>query len=145
MSRIYLLLNRKEMSSEQKSIEEYESVLWWIYPLENEAYRMLPDILKNRYGIELKDKLIRTDVEGKEIDILGSANKDGKEVILVGKVKVRLEDKEAFEELEDKVNAVKKAYKNNDIVRVIVTHYAEKKFIKYAKRKGIIVVQSFEW
>ena len=32
-----------------------------------------------------------------------------------------------------------------EIVRLLITHYATKGFLKKAEEKGIIVVQSFEW
>lgn len=40
------------------------------YGFENEAYKMLPKLLKTRYNIELKDRLIRAEVGSKEINII---------------------------------------------------------------------------
>ena len=48
------------------------------YAFENEAYRMLPMALKEKYGIEIKEKIIRADIGGKEINIFGHAEKEGK-------------------------------------------------------------------
>ena len=45
----------------------------------------------------------------------------------------------------EKVKAVKKEYKKEEITRILITHYATKGFLKKAKEKGVIVVQSFEW
>jgi len=123
------------------------------YAFENEAYRMLPSVLKERYGIEIKEKLIRAEIGGKEINILGKARRDGKEILIVGEAKLRLElaDEQKrrkkidiFEELEKKVNAVKRHYKE-EILKILITHYATKRFIKKAKEQEIIVIQSFEW
>ena len=36
-------------------------------------------------------------------------------------------------------------YGKIEIVRLLITHYATKGFLKKAEEKGIIVVQSFEW
>ncbi|MBU1487010.1 hypothetical protein KKH56_03025 [bacterium] len=117
------------------------------YALENEVYRMLPTLLKNNYDIELKEKLIRTEIDGKEINILGRAKRNGKDVLVVGEVKIRLDDrrkKDIFNELEEKVQAVKVKYKEEPI-RMLITHYATKGFMNKAKDEGVIVIQSFEW
>lgn len=50
-----------------------------------------------------------------------------------------------FEELDGKVKAVLDEFGERKIIRVLVTHYATKGFLKRAKEKGVIVVQSFEW
>ncbi|MDI6792792.1 MAG: hypothetical protein QME81_08010, partial [bacterium] len=118
------------------------------YAFENEVYRMLPPVLRDTYGIELKEKLIRTEIGGKEINILGKAKKDGKDILIIGEAKLRLDERRkkpnVFEELEEKVLAVKGEYKE-EVVRILITHYATKGFMKGATDKGIIVVQSFEW
>jgi two-component sensor histidine kinase len=121
------------------------------YAFENEAFRKLPDFLKEKFGIEIKEKLIREDIGGKEINIFGIARRNGAEVYVVGESKLRLDErkdkrvKEVFEELENKVKAVKAEYGDKDIVKILITHYATKGFLNRAKEKGIIVIQSFEW
>jgi chromosome segregation ATPase len=54
------------------------------YAFENEAYRHLPEILKSQHGIEIKEKIIRTRIGGREIDLLGHALREGREVLVVG-------------------------------------------------------------
>jgi hypothetical protein len=119
------------------------------YAFENEAYRLLPEVLKRKYGIEIKGKIIRTDIGGKEINILGRAEREGREVWVVGEAKLRLDERREkrnlFDELEDKVQAVISEYGQIEVVRVLVTHYAKKGLLDLADAKGIIVVQSFEW
>lgn len=120
------------------------------YSLENEAYRMLPGFLKQNYGIEMTEKMIRKEIGGKEIDIFGKARKNGRNILIVGETKLRLEKKrdtkeDVFEELEEKILAIRKRYKEGEIVRLLVTHYATPKFIVEARERGIIVIQSFEW
>jgi len=120
------------------------------YAFENEAFRMLPDILKRKYNIEITEKLIREEVREKEINIFGKAIKNGREVFVVGESKLRLDERrekaeDVFEELEEKVKAVKAEYGDIEMVRVLITHYATKGFLKRAEEKGVIVVQSFEW
>ena len=118
------------------------------YALENEAYRKLPDFLK-RFGIEVMERLIRTEIGGKEINFFGKAKKDGKTVFIVGEAKIRLDDtkrrRDVFKEIEEKIAAVKKEYGDEEIVPLLVTHFATKSMLKKAKEKGILVVQSFEW
>jgi predicted transcriptional regulator len=122
------------------------------YALENETYRMLPKILQERYGIEMIERLIRREVGGKEVNIVGRAMRDGQAVVVVGEVKVRLDErrrrrksKDVFGELEEKVEVVKKEYPKEEIVRVLVTHYATTGVLQKAKERKIIVIQSFEW
>jgi len=115
------------------------------YAFENEAYRMLPGALKEKYGIEITERLIRAEIGDTEINILGLGRRNGSEVVVVGEAKTRLERMEVFDEIEDKVKAVKAEYGDKEIVKVLVTHFATKRIQKVAKDNGIIVVQSFEW
>jgi len=123
------------------------------YAFENEVYRMLPDLLKKKYPITMHEKIIRTEIGNKEVNIFGKADQNGKEVFVVGEAKLRLDERrvkkreepDVFEELEDKVKAVIEEYGDVEIVRVLISHYATKGFLEQAKKKGIIVIQSFEW
>ncbi|ODS34303.1 MAG: hypothetical protein SCARUB_00562 [Candidatus Scalindua rubra] len=129
------------------------------YGFENEAYRMLPNVLKKNYGIELREKLIRKEIGGEEINIFGKAKKDGRDVLIVGEVKLRLDDRrmkrkegDIFKRLDEKVTTVMEEYKGKmeeykgkEVVRVLITHFATRGFMKKAKESGVIVVQSFEW
>jgi hypothetical protein len=119
------------------------------YAFENEAYRMLPVVLKEKYAIKVRDKVIRADIGGKEINFFAHAERDGSEIYIVGEAKTRLDDtkkrEDVFNELEEKVEAVKEEYGEVEIVRLLVTHFATKGFLKKAKEKGIIVIQSFQW
>jgi hypothetical protein len=95
------------------------------YALENEAYRMLPQVLK-KYGLELEDKLIRKEIAGEEINFFATAKRNGKIVYIVGETKLRLDDTkkrdDVFKQLEKKISAVKKVYGDIEIVPLIVTH-----------------------
>ena len=118
------------------------------YALENEAYRMLPQVLK-KYGLELEDKLIRKEIAGEEINFFATAKRNGKTVYIVGETKLRLDDTkkrdDVFKHLEKKISALKKVYGDVQIVPLIVTHFAKESMLKKAKERGIIVVQSYEW
>ncbi len=119
------------------------------YAFENEAYRMLHKILKERYAIEVKDKVIRAEVGGKEINFFGKAEKEGREIYIVGEAKVRLDDAkkrgDIFKGIEEKVRVVKEEYGDVEVASLLVTHFATKGFLTKAEERGIMVVQSFEW
>jgi len=118
------------------------------YAFENEAYRHLPAVLKEKYGYTIKERIVRAEIGGKEINFFARAMKDGKEVFIVGESKIRLEStwrKDVFSELEDKVNAVKAEFGDVEVVRLLVTHFAKKDFLDEAEKMGVIVVQSYEW
>ncbi len=141
-------LTRRELGGLSRSIS---------YAFENEAYRMLPKVLKEKFGIEVVERFVRKEIGGKEVNVFGKGKKNGKDVIIVGEVKMRLEEKgideekrkewvkEVFDELEDKVRAVEEEFKGVEIVKIFVTHFAADEFMKNAMEKGVIVVQSFEW
>ncbi|MCX7678281.1 MAG: hypothetical protein N2316_03590 [Spirochaetes bacterium] len=119
------------------------------YAFENEAYRHLPKVLYEKYGYNVTTKVVRAEIGGKEINFFGSALKNGVEVYIVGESKMRLDDSiwraGIFEELEEKVNAVKKEYGNINILKLLVAHFATNSFIEEARKRDIIVIQSFEW
>ncbi len=114
------------------------------YALENEAYRALPGILKEKYDISMIDKMIRTEIEGEEINIFGRGRKNGKDVLIVGEAETRLTSVKKFKQLENKIKAVRKKYEE-EIVGLMITHFAKELILKKAEEKGIIVIQSFEW
>jgi DNA repair exonuclease SbcCD ATPase subunit len=127
------------------------------YAFENEAFRMLPGVLKEKYGIEVTEKFIRKEVRGKEINVFGRGRMNGKDVLIIGEAKIRLEEKgmdreekekwieKTFDELEDKVRAVQEENRGIEIVRILITHFATSTFLEEARKRGVIVIQSFEW
>ena len=123
------------------------------YALENEAYRNLPAVLRQKYGIEMTEKMVRTTIDDEEINILGRGRQDGRDVLVVGETKLRLDERrrkkrgrrEIFEQLEGEVKAAAAAYPGVDIIPLLVTHFARPGALQDAEDQGIIVVQSFEW
>jgi len=93
--------------------------------------------------------MVRADIGGKEINFFGKAEKEGREIYIVGEAKTRLDDikkrGDIFKEIEEKIKAVKEEYGDVEVVSLLVTHFATKGFLKKAEGKGIIVVQSYEW
>ena len=114
------------------------------YSLENEAFRQLPQYLKDNYGIELKDRMIRLDLEGEEINIFARGTKNGRDVLIVGEAELRLSSVGKLRQLERKVSAACKQI-TGECIPLIVTHFARQPVLDKAKEKGIIIVQSFEW
>jgi len=119
------------------------------YAFENEAYRNLPNVLKSKYNIEVKDRIVRADIGGKEINFFAKAQKDGREIYIIGEAKIRLDKtlkrSDVLKELEEKIKAVKKEYGDVEVLKLLVTHFATKSFLKTAQSEGIIVIQSYEW
>ncbi|WP_169238425.1 hypothetical protein [Candidatus Roseilinea sp. NK_OTU-006] len=119
------------------------------YALENEAYRMLPAFLADKYGLSVSERLIRTEIGGEEINLFGRAKRDGQEVLIVGEAKLQLanpqREEEALAQLADKVAVVRKAMPKMEVVPLLITHYARPAFLARAKAQGIIVAQSYEW
>ena len=118
------------------------------YALENEAYRMLPPFLAERHGIQVTQRFVRTYIGDEEINLFGRGRRDGKEVLIVGEVKVRLEEgrrEDALEQLEEKARVVQEAYPGEELVLLLVTHHAHPGILQKAQARGILVVQSFEW
>jgi hypothetical protein len=114
------------------------------YSLENEAYRQLPGYLKERYGIEITEKMIRLELEGEEINIFAHGKKNTKDVLVVGEAELRLSSVGKLKQLEKKVSLVKKRYPG-ECIPLIITHFVRSPVLERAKEMGIIVVQSFEW
>ena len=121
------------------------------YGFENEVYRMLPGLLQTQYGIEMTERMVRAEIGGKEVNLFGRGRHNGKNVVIVGEVKLRLDErrekgkKTAFDELEEKVQAVQTEERDREIVRLLITHYATKGFLRKAKERKVIVVESFAW
>lgn len=121
------------------------------YGFENEAYRMAPNVLSEKFGINLKKKLIRAEIGGREVNLLGRGTRNGQEVLVVGEVKLRLDIRpsmkgmEVFEELNEKAEAVQREYGDMETVKVLVTHFATNAFLRKAEELGVIVIQSYDW
>jgi DNA-binding Xre family transcriptional regulator len=114
------------------------------YALENEAYRNLPRFLKERHGLEIEERMIRTEMQGEEINLFGKARKDGREVILLGESMLRLDDVSKLRSVKRKLKLIQDCYAK-EVVPIVVTHFAKEKILRRAQEAGFIVVQSFEW
>ncbi|MGQ9532843.1 MAG: hypothetical protein ACUVTQ_08590 [Desulfotomaculales bacterium] len=115
------------------------------YALKNETYRHLPAYLEG-LGVRVTEKFVRTEIEGEEINVFARGRKNGREAVIVGKAELRFSSPaKKLKQLERKVAAVRKKFPTEEIVCVLVTHYATPEAVAKAKEKGVIVVQSFQW
>jgi len=114
------------------------------YALENEAYRRLPPFLKERHGIDILDRMIRAEIRGEEMNLFARARKDGQEIVLLGEAVLRLDDLSKLRKVKKKVKLASEEF-DQEIVPIIVTHFARKKVFEKAREAGFLVVQSFEW
>jgi len=119
------------------------------YTLENEAYKALPALLKKDHKVIVKGKLKRqyvTDSKGNylEINIYGSASKNGKTLTIVGESKSQLSQKAIDEFLRKKINRLKDVHKN--IFPILVTHMISDPDVgEYANDKGIALYYSYDF
>ena len=112
------------------------------YYLENRAIRRLPEVLRKRFGIEVIEPLQRGYVKvGKtyvELNIYGRVRKEGKEYLLVGEAKNRL-NKRA---ITDFVRKCEKLGGNQ--IRVLVAHLLPPQLEALLEQEGIVFVNSYE-
>jgi len=119
------------------------------YMLENEAYKALPKVLKEIYGIEVTEKFLRRSIKSLGINKEGELNifsrglYKGKEITIIGEARSQLgrDDIDDIIELSDKLKDIHKGEK----FLIAVTHYARDSVIKYGKKSGVEIIQSFEW
>ncbi|MBU0566987.1 hypothetical protein KJ693_05970 [bacterium] len=121
------------------------------FMLENEVYRILPKIFEDRYGIEVRERFLRRSIRSFGVEEEGEVNifsrgvrKDkGTEVVIIGESRSRL-GKDDIDDLLDTAAKLKGIDKGGRFL-LAVTHYAREPVIEYAKKKGVEVIQSFEW
>lgn len=154
---------QKEMKESQKEIKTLAQAMNYTrrdlggitstlgFMLENEAYRVLPNILKSRYGIVVKEKFLRRSIRSLGITSEGEINifsrgvyeDKGTEVVIIGEAKSQL-GKDDIDDFLDLVEKLKKFGKGERFL-LLVTHYARETVVEYAKEKEVEVIQSFEW
>jgi len=123
------------------------------YSLENEAYRQLPAYLEAEHGILLQERMVRTEIGGEEINLFALGQRQGMPIVLVGETKLQLDKRrggreaavQVLEQLERKVEAVRRVYPEREVVRLLVAHYVRPVVREEVEKHGVIIVQSFEW
>ncbi|WP_051276117.1 hypothetical protein [Desulfovirgula thermocuniculi] len=119
------------------------------YTLENEAYKALPALLQQDYGLVVEGRLKRAHVplgngDYLEVNILGDGTLGGRKVKIVGESKAQLSKNDVDRFLKRKLGKLKGAFP--EVFPVLVTHMTTSPEVEeYAKEKGIAVYYSYEF
>lgn len=141
----------KTLTEELKDVKEQVGGLSHTvgYTLENEAYKVLPALLKRDYQLEVIGRLKRsylTDNKGQaiEVNIIGEARRKGKKIFIVGESKVKLSKNDVKRFIERRVNRLKPEL--GEIFPVIITHMISEPHVEdYAKEKGVVIYYSYDF
>jgi hypothetical protein len=119
------------------------------YCVLNQAYKALPLLLENDYGIKVKTPLNRKyvrDTEGNllEVNIFGTGEKEGQEIIIIGECKAQLSKNDVDTFLKKKVKRLEGVYPNNFLI--LVTHMTSGPDVEeYLKYSGIALYHSYRF
>jgi hypothetical protein len=119
------------------------------YVLENEAMKALPELLLRDHGLQVVGRLKRQYVQDSagryiEVNIFGTATRDGEQVTLVGESKSQLSKNDIDRFLRRTVDALREVYPN--ILPIVVTHItSEPDAEEYARSLGVVVYYSYEF
>jgi len=112
------------------------------YILENEAMKVLPTLLLKEFGLKVEDRLVRKFIKDKkgrsiEINIIGKAVRDGKEVVIIGEAKTQLSKNKVLEFLRKKIRPLEGVFKE-EFFPILVTHMITQPDVEeYAYKNGI--------
>jgi myosin heavy subunit len=118
------------------------------YLLEDRAFVGLPPLLEKEKGIKLVSPLKRDYIEigpGRylEVNIIGKAKRNGKEIWIIGECKTQLKKKDVDKFL--KFLREIKDLLGKDIFPVLVTYQAPPQVQRYVKEKGIDLYFSYQF
>ncbi|MCK6622162.1 MAG: chordopoxvirus fusion protein [Calditrichia bacterium] len=119
------------------------------YTLENEAYKALPALLEQDFQIKIRGRLDRDyipDNTGNEIEvnILGRAEQNGKEILIVGESKSQLSRNDVDTFIRKKLKRLQGVHPH--LFPILVTHMvSDSKVKKYAEGKGIALYKSSQF
>jgi len=142
---------QREMRQEQREMrQEIGGLAMTVgYRLEDEAFRALPALLARDHGLEVTGRLRRdyvTDTRGRalEVNILGTARRDGQEVTIIGESKAQLSKNKVDEFIARRVHALREVFAH--VFPVIVTHMiSEPDAEAYARDAGVAVYYSYDF
>ncbi len=118
------------------------------YHLENMAYRALPQLLADDYGLIVEGRLKRgyvTDDRGRsvEINILGTARQDERTVTIIGESKSQLSHNDIDDFFQRRVQHLKGTFPN--IFPILVTHMTSGPDVEsYARQQGVALYFSYD-
>jgi myosin heavy subunit len=141
----------KELAKDQKQIRSNLGGLSITvgYRLEDLSYKGLPELLKRDFEITLQERLKRkyvTDNEGSqiEVNIVGKAHKDGKDIMIIGESKSQLSKNDINYFIRKKLDRLKGIYQ--EIFPVLITYMISEPDVEdYAKAKGISLYYSYDF
>jgi len=118
------------------------------YRLEDESFKALPALLKRDLKIEVIGRLKRDYVEvapGKyvEVNIFGSARRNGEEFFILGEAKSQLKKKDV-DRFVKKCNMLI-PFLGKDQIRVLVTYQTSPQIRRYIDEKGIKLYFSYDF
>ncbi len=119
------------------------------YGLEDKSFKALPDLMKRDFDLIVRGKLKRQyvkDNKGKEIEvnIIGEAVKNGREIVIVGECKSQLSKNDVNEFIRKKLKRLEGTFK--EIFPVLITYMtSEPDTEKYAKDNGIVLYYSYDF
>ncbi len=119
------------------------------YTLEDRAYPVLPALLKRDFGIVVKERLKRgyvTDNRGKdsEINVLGKAERNGSQIVIIGESKSQLSKKNVDEFIRRKLKRLTGVF-TEEIFPLLITYMISSPDVEeYAKKQGIALYYSYD-
>ena len=114
------------------------------YSLENAAFKALPGLLQDRYGIEVQGRLLRRYVGDRQVNIWGRGRRNGRDVVIIGESKVRPSRKEVDRFLKIAHHlAAQEGWK--EVVHVFVGHDIPPMVEQYLEERGILPFWSYEF
>ncbi len=140
---------RKLIQEHRKTREQLGGLTHTVgYRLEDEAFKVVPSLLKRDLGVEVLGRLKRDFLEmGKdrylEVNIWGSGSLHGMECVVIGEAKTQLKksDVDAFLHKADQAAALVPKRQ----IRVLVTYQASPPVQKYVRDKGIALYFSYDF
>ena len=120
------------------------------YRLEDEAFKALPALLHQDFGIIVQDRLRRrfvTDNRGQplEVNIIGDALRDSQAVVIVGESKSQLSKNKVDEFVQKKLKRLEGVFKA-EMFPVLVTYMiSEPDVEEYMKAQGIALYYSYDF
>lgn len=104
--------------------------------------------LEEEFGIKVKERLVRKIIktykgEIMEINIIGKAEKDGKEIYIVGEAKANLSIRHIVDFV-DRLKDIKETLKE-EVFPILVTYMTDLETEEYAKSKNIRLYYSYEF
>jgi thioesterase domain-containing protein len=149
LSRLEVAVNRltdtvqdlvKEHSKTRAQLNGLSTTVGFV--LENEAYKSLPALLKQEFGLEVQGKLLRkyvTDKKGEqiEVNIIGEAVRNGNHFVIIGESKSQLSRNKIAEFLNKKLKRLEGVFAG-ELFPILITHMISQPDVAdYALQQGI--------